>query len=179
MKLGPAEDGGRKLASAATPNHSDGSKDVSLCSTGNIGIKNEKKKLLVFFFFLKRRFNLPQLLFFTVLTMFCWNKTTNNKQKKGKVSPPSKINMRKIWVVWQKCGWSWLCGCDIFSLWYFHYGKIQPWSYESITRVDGIVPPMNYLRVQSNNADSDSYQKCKYAGAIHIIIWSTASDKMS
>lgn len=62
MKLGPAEDGGRKLASAATPNHSDGSKDVSLCSTGNIGIKNEKKKLL-FFFFLKRRFNLPQLLF--------------------------------------------------------------------------------------------------------------------
>lgn len=71
MKLGPAEDGGRKLASAATPNHSDGSKDVSLCSTGNIGIKNEKKKLLVFFFFFKRRFNLPQLLFFTVLTMFC------------------------------------------------------------------------------------------------------------
>lgn len=71
MKLGPAEDGGRKLASAATPNHSDGSKDVSLCSTGNIGIKNEKKKLLVFVFFLKRRFNLPQLLFFTVLTMFC------------------------------------------------------------------------------------------------------------
>lgn len=63
MKLGPAEDGGRKLASAATPNHSDGSKDVSLCSTGNIGIKNEKKKLLVFVFFLKRRFNLPQLLF--------------------------------------------------------------------------------------------------------------------
>lgn len=51
MKLGPAEDGGRKLASAATPNHSDGSKDVSLCSTGNIGIKNEKKKLLVFVFF--------------------------------------------------------------------------------------------------------------------------------
>ena len=44
MKLGPAEDGGRKLASAATPNHSDGSKDFSLCSTGNIGIKNEKKK---------------------------------------------------------------------------------------------------------------------------------------
>lgn len=71
MKLGPAEDGGRKLASAATPNHSDGSKDVSLCSTGNIGIKNEKKKLLVFVFFKKRRFNLPQLLFFTVLTMFC------------------------------------------------------------------------------------------------------------
>lgn len=71
MKLGPAEDGGRKLASAATPNHSDGSKDVSLCSTGNIGIKNEKKKLLVFCFFFKRRFNLPQLLFFTVLTMFC------------------------------------------------------------------------------------------------------------
>lgn len=63
MKLGPAEDGGRKLASAATPNHSDGSKDVSLCSTGNIGIKNEKKKLLVFCFFFKRRFNLPQLLF--------------------------------------------------------------------------------------------------------------------
>lgn len=63
MKLGPAEDGGRKLASAATPNHSDGSKDVSLCSTGNIGIKNEKKKLLVFVFFKKRRFNLPQLLF--------------------------------------------------------------------------------------------------------------------
>lgn len=44
MKLGPAEDGGRKLASAATPNHSDGSKDFSLCSTGNIGIKNEEKK---------------------------------------------------------------------------------------------------------------------------------------
>lgn len=44
MKLGPAEDGGRKLASAATPNHSDGSKDFSLCSTGNIGIKNEKKR---------------------------------------------------------------------------------------------------------------------------------------
>lgn len=43
MKLGPAEDRGRKLASAATPNHSDGSKDFSLCSTGNIGIKNEKK----------------------------------------------------------------------------------------------------------------------------------------
>lgn len=44
MKLGPAEDGGRKLASAATPNHSDGSKDFSLCSTGNIRIKNEEKK---------------------------------------------------------------------------------------------------------------------------------------
>lgn len=44
MKLGPAEDGGRKLASAATPNHSDGSKDFSLCSTGNGGIKNEEKK---------------------------------------------------------------------------------------------------------------------------------------
>lgn len=44
MKLGPAEDGGRKLASAATPNHSDGSKDFSLCSTGSIGIKNEERK---------------------------------------------------------------------------------------------------------------------------------------
>lgn len=41
MKLGPAEDEGRKLASAATPNHSDGSKDFSLCSAGTIGIKNE------------------------------------------------------------------------------------------------------------------------------------------
>lgn len=69
MKLGPAEDGGRKLASAATPNHSDGSKDVSLCSTGNIGIKNEKKKLL---FFLKKKGALICLsYFFTVLTMFC------------------------------------------------------------------------------------------------------------
>lgn len=84
MKLGPAEDGGRKLASAATPNHSDGSKDVSLCSTGNIGIKNEKKKLLFFFTVLKRRFNLPQLLFF-----YCFNNVLlkqNNKQQaeKGK-----------------------------------------------------------------------------------------------
>lgn len=39
-KLGPTEDGGRKLASTATPNHSDGSKDLSLCSAGNIRIKN-------------------------------------------------------------------------------------------------------------------------------------------
>lgn len=45
MKLGPAEDGGRKPASAATPNHSDGSKDFSLCSTGNIGIKYEGGKV--------------------------------------------------------------------------------------------------------------------------------------
>lgn len=59
MKLGPAEDGGRKLASTATPNHSDGSKDFSLCSTGNIGIKNEKKSLKK----KKECFNLPQLLF--------------------------------------------------------------------------------------------------------------------
>lgn len=44
MELGPAEEEGRKLASAATPNHSDGSKDFSCCSTGNIGIKNEGKK---------------------------------------------------------------------------------------------------------------------------------------
>lgn len=57
MKLGPAEDVGRKLASTATPNHSDGSKDFSFCSTGNIRIKNEKKK------FKKKCFNLPQLLF--------------------------------------------------------------------------------------------------------------------
>lgn len=69
MKLGPAEDGGRKLASAATPNHSDGSKDVSLCSTGNIGIKNEKKKLL--FFFKKKGALICLSYFFTVLTMFC------------------------------------------------------------------------------------------------------------
>lgn len=40
-KLGLAEDRDRKLASAATPNHSDGSKDSSLHSAGNIRIKNE------------------------------------------------------------------------------------------------------------------------------------------
>lgn len=48
MKLGPADDGGRKLASTATPNHSDGSKDSSLCSSGKSRIKNinGKKKTL-------------------------------------------------------------------------------------------------------------------------------------
>lgn len=45
MKLGPAEEGGRKLASAATPNQTDGSKDVSPGSTGNIRIRNEKRKV--------------------------------------------------------------------------------------------------------------------------------------
>lgn len=83
MKLGPAEDGGRKLASAATPNHSDGSKDVSLCSTGNIGIKNEKKKLLVFFFFKKGALICLSYFF------YCFNNVLlkqNNKQQaeKGK-----------------------------------------------------------------------------------------------
>lgn len=50
MKLGLAEDRGRKLASAATPNHPDGSKDSSLRSAGSIRIKNEDGGGLFFFF---------------------------------------------------------------------------------------------------------------------------------
>ena len=65
MKLGPAKDGGRKLASAATPNHSDGSKDFSLCSTGNIRIKNEGGKIL------KRGLYSASATFPLFLTMFC------------------------------------------------------------------------------------------------------------
>lgn len=66
MKLGPAEDGGRKLASAATPNHSDGSKDFSLCSTGSIRIENEggkksKKSALICLSYFSSDFNNDQL----------------------------------------------------------------------------------------------------------------------
>lgn len=50
MKLGLAEDRGRKLASAATPNHPDGSKDSSLRSAGNIRIKNEDGGRALLFF---------------------------------------------------------------------------------------------------------------------------------
>lgn len=53
MKLGLAEDRGRKLASAATPNHPDGSKDWSLRSAGNIRIKNEDGGVFFVVFFKK------------------------------------------------------------------------------------------------------------------------------
>lgn len=75
LKLGPAEDGGRELASAATANHSEGSKDVSLGSTGNIRIKNERDRKKSEFF------NLPQLLF------HCFNNVLlkqNSKQRAEK-----------------------------------------------------------------------------------------------
>lgn len=47
MKLGPAEDGGRKLASAATPNHSDGSKEFTsvfaLLGVSELRMRRNKK----------------------------------------------------------------------------------------------------------------------------------------
>lgn len=139
---------------------------------GTSELRMRKKKFLK-----KECFNLPQLLF------HCFNNVLlkqNNKQQAEieKFCLPLKSicgNFESADRSVDEVD----SGCDIFSLWYFHSGKIMPWSYESITKVNGIVPPMNYLRVQSNSADSDSYQNCKCEGAPHITIWSTAPDKMS
>lgn len=70
MKLGLVEDRGRKLASAATPNHPDGSKDSSLRSTGNIRIKNEDGER---FFFSKKKGTFIRLSYF--YTIFNSGKT--------------------------------------------------------------------------------------------------------
>lgn len=165
MKLGPAEDGGRKLASAATPNHSDGSKDFSLCSTGSIRIKNEEKKS-------QRSSALICLSYFPTVFNNVLLKQ-NNKQwaKKGKkFCRPLKSMLGNFESVDRGVD-EVDSGCDIFRLWYLQREKIIAWSYESITRVDRIVPPMNYLWVQSSSADSNSYQNCKCERALVTLLF--------
>lgn len=91
--------------------------------------------------------------------MLCWSKTTNNRRRKSFAALWNKYEGTLSWLTG---GWMKSTPAVISSIFsYLHRRKPIAWSYESITRPDGMVPPMNHLRVPSNSTGPGSYRSCK------------------